>query len=432
MASYSISVQRNDGSSALFDFHHGKITIGHQQGEIATLDPLVADPHAELHFDGYTVTYVDSGSPAGSFLPSGERLSAPLALQVGNSVRFGGCTLKIQDIRPDVGGVPTPRQAPYPAAMQPPSPVAPVQAGMQPGMQPPAPAPMQPGMQQPGMQPPAPAPMQPGMAPGPAYGLPAPAASSGQPGEPAQGAGVVDRLMYHLRTASARYKKHYLNGVLTVGLVAIPAALINALLGWIPFVGIIVAILVGIAQLLLIPLSAGAMGRWALATAADQELHWKKAWKNALKDPVQEWLNLFVSQIATFIGVLLLIVPGIIVGMFALPAYLLEGKKFVGIPSRSAELVMKDAGGLIGLGLLSILSFLPMVFIVGIFTAILIFVPVVGEPLTAFLSVALNVLVAPFLYLVWAQVYYSTVRRLEATDPVVDHAATIQSWSAIE
>lgn len=274
--------------------------------------------------------------------------------------------------------------------------------------------------------------MQPAAAPGPAYGLPAAAAVSGQPGEPAQGAGVVDRLMYHLRTASARYKKHYLNGVLTVGLVAIPAALINALLGWIPFVGLIVAILVGIAQLLLIPLSAGAMGRWALATAADQDLHWKKAWKNALKDPVQEWLNLFVSQIATLIGVLLLIVPGIIVGMFALPAYLLEGKKFVGIPSRSAELVMKDAGSLIGLGLLSILSFLPMVFIVGIFTAILTFVPVVGEPLTAFLSVALNVLVAPFLYLVWAQVYYSTVRRLEATDPIVDHAATIQSWSAIE
>lgn len=418
MASYSISVQRNDGSSALFDLHQSKITIGQQRGEIATLDPMVADPHGELHFDGHTLTYVDTGSPAGSFLPSGERLTAPMTLQPGTTVCFGGCRLSVQDIRPDVAAPmqAAPAYAPAPQAPANPMAAAPMQAAP---MQQPAPAYGAPGA--------APA-------PGPAYGLPgaAPAAPAGAPNDPPPGAGAVDQLMHHLRGAMALYKKHYLNGMLTIGLIAIPAALVNALLGWIPVVGFIVAIIVGIAELIIIPISVGALGRWALSTAAGKDLHWKQAWKSALKAPVQEWLNMFVAQLITVLGVICLIVPGLIVGMFALPAYLLEGKTFVNINMRSAELVMKDFGGIVGFGFLTLLSLIPAALIVGILIAIVGLLPIVGEPMAALLTVALNVIVGPFLYLVWAQFYYATVRRLEATNPVTDHAATIESWSSAQ
>lgn len=415
MASYSISVQRNDGSSALFDFHQGKITIGQQQGEIATLDPLVADPHGELHFDGHTLTYVDRGSPAGSFLPTGERLSAPLTLQPGKTVCFGGCRLMVQDIRPDIAAPAAPMAAAPMAAPQ--APASPMQ---------PAP-PMQAAAPAYGL--PAAAPAQPAQA----YGLPSAApmapGAAANAGDPPPGAGLVDQLMHHLRVAMERYKKHYLSGILTVGLIAIPAALINALLGWIPVVGFIVAIIVGLAQLVIVPIAVGALGRWALSTAAGKELTWKQAWRAALKDPVQEWLNVFVAQLFTILGFICLIVPGLIVGMFALPAYLLEGKKFVAISSRSAELVMKDFGGIVGFGFLTILALIPAAIVVGICVAIVGFLPIVGEPMAAFLSVALNVTVVPFLYLLWAQFYYTTVRRLEAADPVTTHAATIESWS---
>lgn len=421
MASYSISVQRNDGSSALFDLHNNKTTIGQHHGEIATLDPMVADPHGELHFDGRTLTYVDTGSPAGSFLPTGERVTAPMTLQPGTTICFGGCRLMVQDIRPDMA-------APMPAApMAAPMPAAPMAAPMPAAPQAPA-NPMQGAA--PAYGAPVAAPAQ--AAPAPAYGLPgaAPAApSAADAGDPPAGAGLVDQLMHHLRVAVERYKKHYLSGILTVGLIAIPAALINALLGWIPVLGFIVAIIVGLAQLAIVPIAVGALGRWALSTAAGKELSWKQAWKAALKDPVQEWLNVFVAQLFTILGFICLIVPGLIVGMFALPAYLLEGKKFVAISSRSAELVMKDFGGIVGFGFLTILALVPAAMIVGIVVTIVGLLPVVGEPMAAFLGVALNVTVAPFLYLLWAQFYYATVRRLEAVDPVTTHAATIESWS---
>lgn len=248
----------------------------------------------------------------------------------------------------------------------------------------------------------------------------------------ATGGDVGAQLKHHVSTGVTRYKKHYLNGVLTIGLVVIPAALINAVLGWIPVIGFIVAILVGLAQLLLVPLSAGAMGRWALAAAAGRDLHWKKAWKNALANPVQEWLNVALALLVTTFGIMLLIVPGLIVGMFALPAYLLEGKKFININARSAELVLKDAAGHLGLGLLTILCLIPVALVVALVTLILAFVPLVGGPLTTFLTVALNVFAAPFLYLLWAQIYFASVRRLEGGDPIAGHGPTIDSWSAAQ
>jgi hypothetical protein len=73
------------------------------------------------------------------------------------------------------------------------------------------------------------------------------------------------------------------------------------------------------------------MGRWALAAAAGRRLTWAQAWGAAFKNPIREWMNLSVAMFITTIGTMLLVVPGIILWMFALPAYLLEGRRMVGI-----------------------------------------------------------------------------------------------------
>jgi hypothetical protein len=241
--------------------------------------------------------------------------------------------------------------------------------------------------------------------------------------------GVLDQLKFHLAAGFGLYKKHFVNGALTMGLVVVPATLLNVALGWVPVLGVLVAILTGLAQLALTPFSAGAMGRWALAAATDREVGWKSAWKAAFANPGSEWLNVFVAMIVTALGTVLLIVPGIIVGMFALPSYLMEDKKLIQINLRSAELVMKDPGRYIGLGLLVVFAMIPLFLLVIVLGIVLAFIPVVGSPLATLISTAVYMLVLPFVYLLWSRIYYDARRRFEGTDPVATQSARFDAWS---
>lgn len=408
MASFSISILRSDNSSALLEFSQPTVTIGRESGDVTTFDPQVSDPQATLHFDGGALTLVDE-SPNRSTTISGQPLSGPVRLEPGSAVRFGGCTMTVQSIE---GAAPSAQAAPAPAPSAAPHAQAPMGAA-----QAQAQAPL--GAAQ--AQAPMPAPQA------QAQGQAPPAQAAMAPPNPAPG-GLTDELSHHIRAGAETYKRRYLHGVLTLGLVAIPAALINAALGWIPILGLVVAIVVGLAQLALAPLGAGAMGRWALATAAGEDLSWKQAWKAALANPVQEWLNMAVAMVIATLGTLLLIVPGLIVGMFALPAYLLEGQKLIGINTRSAELVMKDPGRHLGLGGLMLLLVIPVAIVVVLLSIALAFVPIVGSPLATVLSTALFMTFLPFVYLLWSRVYYAAVHRLEGVDAVSARAQTFASW----
>jgi hypothetical protein len=240
---------------------------------------------------------------------------------------------------------------------------------------------------------------------------------------------VVDQFKYYAATGLNIYKQQYVNGIMTAGLVMVPAALLSALFGLIPVVGVILGVLVALGQLALAPISTGAMGRWALAAASGRSLTWQQAWGAALKNPVQEWLNMATMMFVTIVGFFVLIVPGIVLGMFSIPSYLLEDKRFIGANLRSAELVMKDPGHLIGLAALMVLTSLPIMVAAAILGLILGLVPVIGGPLSQVLTVAAMMLVLPFIYLLWSLVYFDVRKQLEHVDPCVAHEDKFNEWA---
>lgn len=396
MQKLTLSILRHDQSSDLLTFEQSVVLVGREGGDIVTGDPQMSNRHAQFSFSSGVLMFEDLQSTNGSYRVSGERVTTPILVSPGTALRLGSCTLIVQDVQTgyERGGTAVIPQA-TPAAVPPPAV--------------PTPAPL------------AAAPVEPTPAPAPLQTAPRPS--------PAPGAGVIDQFKTYLSQAVDIYKEHYLGGVLTLGLVMVPAALITALAGFIPIVGLVVAFLVALVQLALAPISAGAMGRWALSAASGRSMTWQQAWKAALKNPVSEWFNVAVSMFISTVGTMLLIIPGIIVGMFALPAYLLEGKSMISINIRSADLVMKDPMRHIGLALLAILLAVPVMIAAAIVGAILGVVPFIGSPLASVVSVAFSMAVVPFIYLLWSLVYFDARRQVEGEDARQLHQATLDSWT---
>lgn len=366
MPSYTISVLRHDDSSELFTFEKSSVIVGRETGDVVTGDPQMSNRHAELTFAGGLLTATDLNSTNGTYLRSGERLTAPHSLTPGTALRLGGCTLIVQDI------------------------VTGFERGATQIM----------------------------------TDVPAPIA----PGREAASDDLFDQFKYYLAIGLSIYKQHYLNGIMTTGLVMVPAALLSALFGLIPVIGIFLSLLVGLGQLVLAPISTGAMGRWALAAASGRSLTWKQAWRAALQNPVQEWLNMAVMAFVTIVGFFVLIIPGIVLGMFSVPSYLLEDKRLINSNLRSAELVMKDPGHLIGLAALMVLTSFPVMLAAAIVGYIVGLVPMIGAPLSQVFTMAATMVVVPFIYLLWSLVYFDTRKRLERVDARLEHQAKINEW----
>lgn len=394
MQKLTLSILRHDQSSDLLTFEQSVVLVGREGGDIVTGDPQMSNRHAQFIFREGVLMFEDLQSTNGSYRVSGERVTTALLVSPGTALKLGGCTLIVQEVQtgyerggtaviPQVNAVAV---APS-AALTPASPTAPTE------------------------RPPTSSLLQ----------------TSPRP-SPAPGAGVVDQFKTYLSQAADIYKTHYLGGVLTLGLVMVPAALISSLAALVPVVGWLLALLVALVQLALAPISAGAMGRWALSAASGRSMTWQQAWKAALKSPVSEWLNVAVAMFVSTVGMLLLIIPGIILGMFALPAYLLEGKSMIAINLRSADLVMKDPGRQIGLAFLAILLALPVMIAAAIVGALLGFVPLLGPPLASVISVAFSMAVVPFIYLLWSLVYFDARRQIEGEDASQLHQATLDSW----
>ena len=84
MALYTLYVQYAGRPPETKSFDKETIVIGRDVGDIALLDPQVSGRHAELRFQSGKLMFQDLGSTNGSFLPSGERVSGPIELGIGN------------------------------------------------------------------------------------------------------------------------------------------------------------------------------------------------------------------------------------------------------------------------------------------------------------------------------------------------------------
>jgi pSer/pThr/pTyr-binding forkhead associated (FHA) protein len=407
MLSYTISILRHDDSSDIFTFEQASVIVGREAGDVITGDPKMSNRHAELKFNAGQLTITDLSSTNGTYLMSGQRLSAPHPLVPGTALKLGDCTLAVQEVVSgfERGGTQVMDQVAAPAApMAPAAPLAPA------------------------------APPAAGATPQGTGGSASDRVKEferdiqRQVAEGPTSEGLFDQFKYYLASGLIIYKEHYINGVMTLGLVMIPAALLSALFSFIPVIGIFLGFLVALVQLALAPISTGAMGRWALAAAAGRSLTWKQAWGAAMRNPVQEWLNMAVMSFIALVGFFFLVIPGILLGMFSVPSYLLEEKRFIGANLRSMELVLKEPGRLLGLAFLMILTAVPVMIAAAILAVVVGFVPMIGAPLANVVTVAASMLAVPLIYLLWSLVYFDTRKRLENVDPRVENAAVIDSW----
>lgn len=456
MPSYSLSILRHDQSSDLFTFDQAKVLIGRESGDVVTRDPKTSGRHGELTFEGGVLRFTDLNSTNGTYRVSGERVVGTIVLTPGTALRIGDTTIAVQAIDSGLGfgpGGTQVMQAPpaaafadtalatapaalgqlAPEAPAPPAP-GPVAAAPQ-GAPAPAPQPApaaawsgQAASDAFGGAPAAGAPVgQPSPAPSP-HPLAAPAPAYAAPPLAGSGDGLFDQFKAFLSNAVETYKTQAVDGALTMGLVMLPGAVVGVATGWIPIVGWILGVLVALVELAMAPIAAGAMWRWSLAAASGERLTWKQAWGAALKSPVSEWLNIAVMSFVIAVGSMFLLIPGLLVGMFAGPAYLLEKKTFFGANMRSLELVLKDPGRHLGLALLVLVTVIPVMIVTTIATVILNFVPFIGAAAAQLISVTVLTLLVPFVSLLWASIYFDARQRAEREDAKALYAPIIRSW----
>ncbi len=98
MPSYTISILRHDDSSELFTFEQASVIVGREAGDVITGDPKMSNRHAELKFNAGQLTITDLSSTNGTYLVSGQRLSAPHPLVPGTALKLGDCTLAVQEV----------------------------------------------------------------------------------------------------------------------------------------------------------------------------------------------------------------------------------------------------------------------------------------------------------------------------------------------
>jgi hypothetical protein len=98
MNSCLFRIQFADGRVEERPFTNGTFKIGRESGALVLGDPSSSGLHGELTVAGGSVTYTDLGSSNGSFDAHNRRLTGPISLSPGQSVRLG--TSVITFIRP--------------------------------------------------------------------------------------------------------------------------------------------------------------------------------------------------------------------------------------------------------------------------------------------------------------------------------------------
>jgi hypothetical protein len=108
MQSCVFRIQFADGRVEERSLGDGRFQIGRESGDIVLGDAKSSAVHGELVIQGSAVTYTDLGSSNGSLDAQGRRLTEPLRLRPGQSVRLGNSVISF--LRgPDVAPPPAPR-----------------------------------------------------------------------------------------------------------------------------------------------------------------------------------------------------------------------------------------------------------------------------------------------------------------------------------
>ena len=105
MSTATIRITHPDGRIEERTLVTGTYDVGREAGQLVLPDPNVSALHARLEVQAGRVWLVDLGSSNGTYAPSGERLSAPHALEPGQAMRLGSTTITLLSrAAPPAGG----------------------------------------------------------------------------------------------------------------------------------------------------------------------------------------------------------------------------------------------------------------------------------------------------------------------------------------
>ncbi len=367
MASFTLHIQYVDRPAETRTFTQPRLTIGRESGDIILRDSQVSGEHAEIIFGDAGLQYVDVGSTNGSFTPDGRRI-AKLNLTAGASVRVGNSLITVRDLQLDraarKGGtlIAAPGSIPgllgRPGSVPPTTPPAMGQTKTPPaGAQPdpyaatsfmPQVDPDKLNAEQAPTENDAPTtePAQASEAPSAGAQLQQGVSQIGQElANAAAAQGITgDDLKASFRDAWALVGPVLVPASLMVAAIEVPATLAALVLGWIPAIGGVLAALINLAAGIAMILVGIAVTRFLLNQRLGQASDWLPTLKYELTAERAKAVlpSMIVAGLIAGIASIFLVVPGILVGCFIGPIFLLEDKKMVDINGRNFELVKHE------------------------------------------------------------------------------------------
>jgi len=101
MSDAIVEVVRTNAAPETVHMSEGNWIIGREQGNLVMNDPQVSSRHGQIEVSPGSLKYTDLGSTNGSFLGSSTaRLTAPVQLKAGDSIRLGDSVIKVKSIPP--------------------------------------------------------------------------------------------------------------------------------------------------------------------------------------------------------------------------------------------------------------------------------------------------------------------------------------------
>lgn len=466
MGSYELLIRTPDGKSASRRFNSPRVLIGRSTGDIVLDDPHVSSRHGELAYSDGILTFIDRGSSNGSFL-HGNRVTTPVELIIGDVLLLGKSELEVRAIEPDSADAktvvdmrppwnaledrddePTPPPGPIVGHHAPPASssssshqaASPASARATPGADPPqssqrsAPGSQKEAKKDSGsVHVPSTAELKNMFA---STGVTATWADEDAARKDQEGlnrfgdaikAGLTqlsevwsakgqkkpntaDGLIGTIKDAWKVMQPHAIPAAMVVGILTIPVAVVGWLfLSLIPALAFIYS-LVSLVQMLAMPLAFAAAMLFMLRVRLGKPISPLDAWKSVLAQPVSIWVNMLVSGLVTVVGLILLIIPGIALGMFSSVVYFLEGRRMVGMNLRSVQLFVHDGLRYVLILLLLGVGMAVVNTVVGIVFG---FVPLIGPLFAGLFGAVVTAVLAPLSASLIIHLYFQAIGEAE-------------------
>ncbi len=221
-----------------------------------------------------------------------------------------------------------------------------------------------------------------------------------------------------ISSAIEAYKPHLVEATKVIGMFAIPLGLIAAVGNLLGSVAALVSTIlvflgsIGYALVMLL-IGVGAQAEYAMRLASGVPMTAPQAWKVQAKRMFPWLFGLFVPALLAGIASIFCLVPGILIGFYLLPVYMVEkDKKMADINKRVFEIVKAEPILLltiIGVGVVAgLVNFLV--------TLVLNFLPFVGAALASLWSPVFSAVLSPFLSFLTFRAYFEIRQRHENVD----------------